>query len=83
MIVFPQLIPSGSCFISLFQVFDYTQYYLDLSRVNANSNQNAEWAVEYNFSTYYSFNEINAGNLHTLAERLTQNYPQENSVFNR
>lgn len=68
-------------FVSLFQVFDYTQYYMDLSRVNANSNQNAEWLVEYNFSTYYPVNEINAINLHILADRLTQNYPQE--IFDR
>lgn len=68
---------------SLFQVFDYTQYYLDLSRANANVNRNAEWMVEYNFSTYYSINEINAANLHSLADKLTHHYPQENSIFDR
>ncbi|XP_057663019.1 acid sphingomyelinase-like phosphodiesterase 3b isoform X1 [Diorhabda carinulata] len=65
------------------QVFDYTQFYLDLSAANANENRIAEWAVEYNFSTYYSINEINAGSLHALADKFTQDNPFGNSVFNK
>ncbi|CAH2009498.1 unnamed protein product [Acanthoscelides obtectus] len=65
------------------QVFDYTQYYLDLSGAIANPNRNVEWSVEYNFSTYYSINDINAVNLHTLADKLTHHTPQENSIFSR
>ncbi|XP_074038986.1 acid sphingomyelinase-like phosphodiesterase 3b [Leptinotarsa decemlineata] len=64
-------------------VYDYTQYYLDLSTANANDNKNAEWAVEYNFSTYYSVNEISPVSLHTLADKFTQDNPSGNSVFNR
>ncbi|XP_049821387.1 acid sphingomyelinase-like phosphodiesterase 3b [Aethina tumida] len=65
------------------QVFDYTQYYLDLSSVNINSKREAEWVVEYNFSSYYSINDINAVNLNLLAEKLTQQNPNDNAPFNR
>ncbi|CAG9860991.1 unnamed protein product [Phyllotreta striolata] len=65
------------------QVYDYTQFYLDLSVANANENRLAEWSVEYNFSTYYSINEISAGSLHALADKFTQDNPYGNSVFNK
>ncbi|KAG5869138.1 hypothetical protein JTB14_001911 [Gonioctena quinquepunctata] len=65
------------------QVFDYTQFYLDLSTANANDNKNAEWAVEYNFSTYYSVNEISAVSLHSLADKFTQDNPQGHATFSR
>ncbi|XP_050302558.1 acid sphingomyelinase-like phosphodiesterase 3b [Anthonomus grandis grandis] len=64
------------------QVFDYTQYYLDLSA--ANSNGKAEWVVEYNFSTYYGINDITPLNLHTLADKFTQESGSgENGVFTK
>uniref|UniRef100_A0A6P7G735 Acid sphingomyelinase-like phosphodiesterase 3b n=1 Tax=Diabrotica virgifera virgifera TaxID=50390 RepID=A0A6P7G735_DIAVI len=65
------------------QVFDYTQFYLDLSTANANENRIAEWTVEYNFSTYYSINEISAGSLHALADKFTQDNPYGNSIFTK
>ncbi|XP_072375672.1 cyclic GMP-AMP phosphodiesterase SMPDL3A-like [Diabrotica undecimpunctata] len=64
-------------------VFDYTQFYLDLSTANANENRIAEWTVEYNFSTYYSINEISAGSLHALADKFTQDNPYGNSIFSK
>ncbi|KAH1015763.1 hypothetical protein HUJ04_007098 [Dendroctonus ponderosae] len=63
------------------EVFDYTQYYLDLS--TANNNGKADWVVEYNFSTYYGINDITPLNLHTLADKFTQETSTENSVFNK
>ncbi|CAH1129145.1 unnamed protein product [Ceutorhynchus assimilis] len=63
------------------QVFDYTQYYLDLS--TANSNGKADWVVEYNFSTYYGINDITPLNLHTLADKFTQETAADNGVFNK
>ncbi|XP_060522068.1 acid sphingomyelinase-like phosphodiesterase 3a [Cylas formicarius] len=67
------------------QVFDYCQYYLDLS--SANFNGKAEWVVEYNFSTYYGISDINPANLHSLAEKLTQptqdSVTDNNSLFNK
>ncbi|XP_060522463.1 acid sphingomyelinase-like phosphodiesterase 3b [Cylas formicarius] len=55
------------------QIFDYTQYYLDLSTANAESR--ADWSIEYNFTTYYNLNEITAQNLH----HLTNKFIYENS----
>ncbi|CAH1154744.1 unnamed protein product [Phaedon cochleariae] len=63
------------------QVFDYTQFYLDLSTVNPKENRQVEWQVEYNFSTYYSINEISPVSLHALADKFTQDNPQGNNVF--
>ncbi|XP_030756670.1 acid sphingomyelinase-like phosphodiesterase 3b [Sitophilus oryzae] len=63
------------------QVFDYTQYYLDLS--SANYNRKADWVVEYNFSTYYGINDITPLNLHTLADKFTQEATTDNGVFNK
>ncbi|XP_066258235.1 acid sphingomyelinase-like phosphodiesterase 3b [Euwallacea similis] len=63
------------------QVFDYTQYYLDLTA--ANSNGKADWIVEYNFSTYYGINDITPANLHSLADKFTQETSTDNSVFNK
>ncbi|KAF7268677.1 hypothetical protein GWI33_018231 [Rhynchophorus ferrugineus] len=63
------------------QVFDYTQYYLDLSA--ANYNGKADWVVEYNFSTYYGINDITPLNLHSLADKFTQEATTDNSVFNK
>lgn len=70
-------------FCVLFQILDYTQYYLDLSNANANPKSEADWAVEYTFSTYYRINNITALSLHNLAEKLTQSTPNDNDIFNR
>lgn len=63
------------------QVIDYTQYYLDLS--NANRKGEAEWVVEYNFSSYYGITNITPLSLHNLAEKLTQYSPSGNPTFTR
>ncbi|KAF2879438.1 hypothetical protein ILUMI_26738 [Ignelater luminosus] len=63
------------------QVLDYTQYYLDLS--NANTKGEAEWTVEYNFSSYYGITNITPLSLHNLAEKLTQLSPSDNTAFSR
>ncbi|XP_031332581.1 acid sphingomyelinase-like phosphodiesterase 3a [Photinus pyralis] len=63
------------------QVFDYTQYYLDLS--SANKKGEAEWVVEYNFSSYYGITNITPLSLHNLAEKLTQCIPSDNPTFTR
>ncbi|KAK4883010.1 hypothetical protein RN001_006329, partial [Aquatica leii] len=63
------------------QVFDYTQYYLDLS--TANKKGEAEWTVEYNFSSYYGITNITPLSLHNLAEKLTQYSPSDNPTFTR
>jgi len=45
-------------------VLDYRQYYLDL---NASNMRNVtEWLSEYNFTEYYSLNEVSANELHNL-----------------
>jgi hypothetical protein len=47
-------------------VLDYRQYYLDLN--TANQRNVAEWLPEYNFTDYYSLNEVSAHELHNLVE---------------
>lgn len=55
------------------QVLDYTQYYLDLS--TANHLDNAEWRLEYNFTTFYGLPNISAASLHELAETFQSKTP--------
>jgi sphingomyelin phosphodiesterase acid-like 3 len=63
------------------QVLDYTQYYLDLSHANSNTKSDAEWVVEYNFSSYYGISEITPNSLHQLADKLTS--ASHNDYFRR
>ncbi|CAH0552510.1 unnamed protein product [Brassicogethes aeneus] len=63
-------------------VFDYTQYYLDLSLVNL-SKREPEWVIEYNFSSYYGINDITPITLHSLADKMTPNAPNNNPLFTR
>ncbi|XP_050298628.1 acid sphingomyelinase-like phosphodiesterase 3a [Anthonomus grandis grandis] len=63
------------------QIFDYTQYYLDLSQ--ANKHFSADWTVEYNFTTYYEVNQINALNLHNLAKKFVNGDPDGNILFEK
>ena len=66
-----------------FQILDYTQYYLDLFTANTNPRNEAEWVVEYNFSTYYGISNITPSTLHILAEKLTLSNPNDNPFFNK
>ncbi|XP_066151569.1 acid sphingomyelinase-like phosphodiesterase 3b [Euwallacea fornicatus] len=63
------------------QVYDYTQYYMDLSQ--ANSHSKAEWTVEYNFTSYYGLNEISSENLHNLARKFISTGQGVSSLFQR
>lgn len=53
----------------LFQVLDFSQYYLDLSE--ANSKNEAVWQLEYNLTSYYGLNELSPRSLHELAQSFT------------
>lgn len=55
---------------ALWQVLDYTQFYLNLPE--ANSAARANWAVEYSLLEHYELKEITALSLHDLADRFTQ-----------
>ncbi|KAL1498401.1 hypothetical protein ABEB36_009208 [Hypothenemus hampei] len=52
------------------EVFDYTQFYMDLNEANYNNPFELEWRLEYNFTSYYGLDNINSESLHYLAERL-------------
>ncbi|XP_019760900.2 acid sphingomyelinase-like phosphodiesterase 3a isoform X1 [Dendroctonus ponderosae] len=63
------------------QVFDYSQYYMDLSESNLHAK--AEWVVEYNFTSYYGINEITSENLHHLARKFVNSDQEITSLFER
>ncbi|KAJ3641479.1 hypothetical protein Zmor_027986 [Zophobas morio] len=63
------------------QVLDYTQYYLDLSQANSKSKGEANWSIEYTFSSYYGISEITPNTLHQLADKLTA--VNHNTFFDR
>ncbi|KAL1494023.1 hypothetical protein ABEB36_009696 [Hypothenemus hampei] len=63
------------------KVYDYTQYYLDLSE--ANTKGKAIWKQEYSFKEYYPFSDITPLSLHILADKFTQDPTNDNSVFNK
>lgn len=56
--------------IFLFQVLDYTQYYLDV----INTRGEAHWAVEYNVTQYYGLREVSAASLDTLADKIRNHH---------
>lgn len=56
--------------ISLFQIYDYEQFYLDLRA--ANIKKSAEWVKEYDFLSYYKLKNVSPDELHNLAESLTR-----------
>lgn len=50
-------------------VYDYTQYYLDLDLANTSGEDN--WTVEYNFTRYYGLVEVSPAELNDLAQMFT------------
>lgn len=55
--------------LSILQVIDYVQYYLDLA--TANQREAADWTVEYNLTSYYGFHQVSPAEFHVLAESFT------------
>lgn len=74
------------CMFLSFQILEYTQFYLDLKE--ANKRKQADWIVEYNFTSYYGLRNVSPASLHELAESFStpegttnfQNYFSANSV---
>ncbi|KAF7284584.1 cyclic GMP-AMP phosphodiesterase SMPDL3A-like [Rhynchophorus ferrugineus] len=63
------------------QIFDYTQFYLDLSQTNAKPR--LEWLVEYNFTSYYGINDINPDTLYSLAKKFVVKPDGKHDLFQR
>ncbi|KAL1117772.1 hypothetical protein AAG570_004087, partial [Ranatra chinensis] len=61
------------------QLLDYSQYYLDLTA--ANQKGEADWSLEYNFTSYYQLSEVSPKALHDLAQMFTTEEGKE--VFGR
>ncbi|XP_021954397.2 acid sphingomyelinase-like phosphodiesterase 3b [Folsomia candida] len=61
------------------QIYDYTQYYLNLTE--ANEMNRAEWKILYNFTNYYRLQNVSAASLSDLAFSFLKDSGSEN--FNK
>lgn len=77
LVTFNKLYIKVSQIFILFQVLDYTQYYLDVTSTRGE----LHWAIEYNLTQYYGLREVSATSLDALAERMRSHY--DRGPFNK